>query len=96
MYYDFDTFLNSVKYLDRDDILTTAYARHKALDKNSTMFTTEARLDLQNSIGQLLYWLEKGECPPGMSDREFLKFKPLCENLVKKNQLEKTLLNVFS
>ncbi len=95
MFHDFDDFLNSVKYLDKEDILETAYKRHKVLDKSTTSMTTENRLDLQNSIKDLLFWLEKNQRPAGLSDLNFAKFKPICENLIKKEQMETNAIDLF-
>ena len=92
---DFDVFLNSVKYLDKEDILATAYKRHKSLDKSTTMYTMEFRLGLQNSISGLLYFLENKQRPDGISDINFLKFKPICESLVKKGQMEPEVIKLF-
>jgi len=92
---DFDVFLNSVKYLDKEDILATAYKRHKSLDKSTTMYTMEFRLGLQNSISGLLYFLENKQRPDGISDINFAKFKPICESLVKKGQMEPEVIKLF-
>jgi hypothetical protein len=92
---DFDDFLNSVKYLDKEDILATAYKKHKSLDKSTTMYTMEFRLDLQNSISGLLYFLENKQRPDGLSDLNFLKLKPICENLIKKGQMEAGVIKIF-
>jgi hypothetical protein len=93
---DFDAFLNSVKYLDKEDILATAYKRHKSLDKSTTMYTMEFRLGLQNSISGLLYFLENKQRPDGISDINFLKLKPICENLIKKEQIEPEVLGLIN
>lgn len=92
---DFDAFLNSVKYLDREDILATAYKKHKSLDKSTTRYTLEYRLGLQNSISGLLYFLEKKQRPTGISDVNFLKLKPVCESLIKKGQMETETIKLF-
>lgn len=96
MLYDFDSFLNSIKYLDKEDILETTYKKHKSLDKSSPMMTTEFRLDLQNSVSGLLFVLEEKQKPLSMKEVEFVKLKPICENLVRKNQLDKTILEIFN
>jgi hypothetical protein len=92
---DFDAFLNSVKYLDKEDILATAYKRHKSLDKSTTMYTMEFRLGLQNSISGLLYFLENKQRPASISDTNFAKFKPICESLIKKGQMEPEVIKLF-
>ncbi len=95
MHYDFDAFLSAIKYLDKEDILVAAYKKHKSLDKSSTMYTMEARLDLQNSVGDLLYFLEKNERPPNVKDYNFEKLKPICENLIKKGQMDAGAIKLF-
>jgi hypothetical protein len=92
---DFDVFLNSVKYLDKEDILATAYKRHKALDKSTTQYTLEYRLNLQSSISGLLYFLETEKRPEKISDENFLKFKPICESLIKKGEMEADVVKLF-
>ena len=95
MQYDFDTFLNSIKYLDKEDILVTTYKKHKSLDKSSPIMSTEFRLDLQNSISGLLYWLERGERPSNMREVDFIKLKPICESLIRKEQMDSSVLRIF-
>lgn len=92
---DFDVFLNSVKYLDKEDILATAYKRHKALDKSTTMYTLEFRLGLQNSISGLLYFLENEQRLAGMRDVDFIMLKPICESLIKKGQMKPEVIKIF-
>lgn len=92
---DFDAFLNSVKYLDKEDILATAYKRHKTLDKSSTMYSMEFRMALQKNISGLLFFLENGERLAGMSDATFSLLKPICENLIKKGQMEPEAAKLF-
>ncbi len=95
MAYDFDDFLSAVKYLDKQDILDAAYKKHKLLDKPSTAYTTAQRLALQHSISELLYWIETGSRPVGINDQNFAKLKPICENLIRKNEIDAKLLAVF-
>jgi hypothetical protein len=92
---DFDAFLNSIKYLDKEDILATAYKRHKALDKSTTMYTMEFRLDLQKNISGLLYFLENKQRLAGMSDVNFALLKPICENLIRKGEMEPEVIKIF-
>jgi hypothetical protein len=92
---DFDAFLNSVKYLDKEDILATAYKKHKSLDKSTTQYTLEYRLNLQNAISGLLYFLENKQRLAGMSDVNFILLKPICENLIKKGQMEPDVVKIF-
>jgi hypothetical protein len=92
---DFDAFLNSIKYLDKEDILATAYKKHKALDKSTTQYTLEYRLNLQKDISGLLYFLENGQRLAGMSDVNFALLKPICESLIKKGQMDLNVIKIF-
>ena len=92
---DFDDFLSSVKYLDKQDILDMAYKKHKALDKHSTALTTAQRVEFQQSVSDLLYWLETSQRPATIDDRNFGKLKSICENLVKNNQMNQQTLSLF-
>jgi hypothetical protein len=95
MDYDFDAFLSAVKYLDKEDILATAYKKHKFLDKPSSMYTLEARMELQNGVQSLLRWLETGQRAAGVSDANFAKLKPVCESLIRKGQLGPEAIALF-
>lgn len=95
MAYDFDDFLSNVKYLDKQDILDTAYKNHKLLDKHSSSITTAQRMEFQRSLSNFLYWLETEKRPDNISDQDFTKFKFICDNLVKKQQLGKQNLLLF-
>lgn len=92
---DFDDFLSSIKYLDKQDILNMAYKKHKLLDKHTTQLTTAQRTEFQHDISNLLYWLETGLRPTGITDQNFSKFQPLCGNLVKNQQMDASSLSLF-
>lgn len=94
MDYDYDNFISQVKHLDKEDILTAAWKRHKSLDKSSSM-PMKDRLAFQKGVGDLLYWLEKGERPEHITDMEFEKLRPVCESLIRKNQLDPSALDIF-
>lgn len=96
MDYGFDAFLNSVKYLDKEDILATAYKKHKSLDKSSAVYSADYRAGLKNSLEGLLYWLERNQRPVNISDLNFQKFRDICQNLVRKGQLEPGALELFN
>jgi hypothetical protein len=95
MAYDFDAFLSTIKYLDKEDILVAAYKKHKSLDKSSTMYTMEARLNFQKGLSGLLFFLENGERLPGLLDHEFASLKPVCESLIRKGQMDKDVIKLF-
>lgn len=91
----FDDFLSSIKYLDKQDILDTAYKKHQSLGKPSFGLTTRERAEFQQEVSDLLYLLETGQRSPDVSDRNFAKFKFICGNLVKKRQMDKSSLLLF-
>ena len=95
MYYDFDDFVNSVKYLNKDDILATAYKKHKALDKVSVKEKKEGGFALQDKISGLLLLLEKQQRSPYLNETDFAKLKPLCKSLIEKNELDKQTMDLF-
>ena len=95
MNYDFDGFLSTIKYLDKEDILTAAYKKHKSLDKPSTMYSTKARLDFQSCISGLLFLLENNQKPETITDIEFAKLKPVCESLIRKEQMDADVIKLF-
>ncbi len=96
MQYDFDDFLNTIKYLDQEDILKTTHQQQLSLNRFYPRYTKEERLDLQNSLQGFLFWIETKQHPPGMSHANFEKLKPICKNLIKKHQLEPAALELFT
>jgi hypothetical protein len=95
MYYDIDGFLNTVKYLGREDILQTAYKKHKSLDKVSVRDKKDGAGAMQQTIQALLFWLENQTRPADISDTDFLKFRPICENLIEMKQLDQHAVEIF-
>ncbi|MBL8030249.1 MAG: hypothetical protein JNN11_03300 [Candidatus Doudnabacteria bacterium] len=96
MDYGFDAFLNSIKYLDKEDIVATAKKKIRLLDKPSTLYSLDYKAGLKNSLEGLLFWLEKNQRPTNISDASFQKFYDICKNLVRKEQLEKSSLDLFT
>jgi hypothetical protein len=95
MHYDFDTFLNEIKYLDLKDIMDASMKKHKQLDKVSTIDKKEGAAFLQNKISGLLYFLEMNMQSPLLNDDEFIKLKPICESLISKKQLDPQTISLF-
>ena len=52
-------------------------------------------MDLQNSVQALLCLLETGERSPGVRDADFMLLKPICENLIRKGQMDVKVLKIF-
>jgi len=95
MTHEFETLLNSVKYLGKEDILQTAYKKHKSLDTSSYIMSLKDRRDLQQEISYLLYLLETGQRPAGILDGDFLKFESLVKSLVEKGEIDKEVMELF-
>ena len=95
MYYDFGDFLNTVKYLDKPDALSTTYAKHAALDKVSALDKKEGARALQEKISALLLWMETSQKPEALNSDDLAKLKPMCENLVSKKQMDPKALSIF-
>lgn len=95
MYYDIDGFLNSVKYLSRQDILDIAYKKHKSLDKATVRDKKDGAAALQQNIQALLYWLETRTRPAEITDENFNKFLPICENLIACKELDPKSIKIF-
>lgn len=92
----FDDFLNSIKYLDYDDALAAANIHTKGLEKvHGWQEKREARLMAEKLKG-LLYWLKTGKRPAKIAPEEFMKYKPICESLVARKQLNSEALKVFA
>jgi hypothetical protein len=94
--YDFDDFLNTIKHLDLTDALSAAQQRHRELVKTWGVPNRKEALILSDKINGVIYWLETGDQPTHMLPREFVKLKPLCENLIAKQQLKPGTLAVFN
>lgn len=49
----------------------------------------------RDEVGLLLDWLNNGKRPFGISDSDFLRFRPICENFIARKQLLSSALDVF-
>lgn len=96
MTYEFETFLNSVKYLGKEDILQTAYKKHKSLDTSSYIISLQDRRNLQQEISYLLYLLETGQRPVGILDEDFVQFEAIARSLVEKGEMDKEVIELFN
>lgn len=95
MTHEFETFLNGVKYLGKEDILQTAYKKHKSLDTSSYIMSLQDRRNLQQEVSYLLYLLETGQRPAGILDDDFAKFEAIAKSLVEKGEMDKDVLELF-
>lgn len=52
-------------------------------------------LEYANDLKGLIFFLNSGIKPFGVSESVFFSFKPICENLVRKKQLKPEILELF-
>ncbi len=95
MHYDFENFLNTIKYLGHGDALAITENYGQSMEKPSTKYDKSERMELQKNTQDLLFWMENQQRPLNMSEQEFKKFKPLCMNFIKKHQLESRAIELF-
>jgi hypothetical protein len=90
--YNFDHFINTVKYLDYDDIILAA---NKQLEKSGYKAKKGEDAAFSSMLRGFLYWMATSEKPGDLLEEDFEKLKPICANLVAKRQLKPYALAVF-
>ena len=95
MDYEFDSFLNIVKHLDLDDVIASANARYKQLQKGWGKPNKKDALILSDKIQAMIDLLKTGKRPEHVTDFDLQKLKPVCENLVAKKQIPPEVLKIF-
>jgi hypothetical protein len=93
--YDFDDFITTIKYLDAEDILLTAKKRCVQLEKGWGRPNRKDALILIDKINGLISWIKTAEKPETLQPADFLKFKSIAENLVRKEQMSPEALKGF-
>lgn len=96
VYYNFEDFLNVVKHLDSEDILLAARQKLVQLEKTSVRAKKEGVGELIQNINDLVAWIKTGKKPTRLAPHEFIKLKPICENLVAKRQMNSTTIKQFN
>ena len=92
---DFENFLNTVRYMDYEDAVSTADTIATKLEKSpGRMDRKESQLQ-HAKVVSFLYWIKTGKRPPGLTTQEFLELRPVCENLISKKQLHPKAREVF-
>ncbi len=89
MTYDFQSFLDSVKYFDRADIMTTAEEEHHKLDKSSTKMTRKESVAIQQRIASFIRWMNDKEIPANFTPYELTLLKEI-EKKIGDKKLVKT------
>lgn len=78
----------------------------KNIDKDRLEIVSEAReqgrlakqakkLKYVENLQGLVFFVEHGRKPVGVSDDVFQFFRPICENLIEKTQLKSEILELF-
>jgi len=100
--YDIDAFLEEISGLSYHDIIKECNKKSFGAEQQSynTAGAVNARKNGSESffslIGDLLFLLQNGMRPSGISDFNFFKFKPIITILVNNKELNKEALDVFN
>lgn len=99
--YDFQRFVDSVKDLDYENIVTAASGRRYQMQsisfshKGAKQAREMGSAHFMSQLSGLISWLRDFQKPLGLSDGDFASLRVLCENLVKKGQLKPEALDAF-
>lgn len=99
--YDFSEFIERIKDRNYPDIISEAEAEcYRAESGTSQVKGAVAKraagaLDYASDLKGLLFFFRYGIKPAGLSDYKFQELKPICDNLVKKQQFKSTILDLF-
>jgi len=100
--YDFSTFLEKIKDLDWHEMIKVANDRCESVERASSGVRgapkrrQEGSVEFAHDLKGLLFWLGNGIKPHGLSEGQFQMLRPLCVNLIAKNQLKPEALEVFN
>src|SRR3954471_10601926 len=91
---DFDEFIRVVQDLSYDQIIARAQE-----EWHEVMLPIYARKsgapEYENLLGGLLWLLCTNSKPSGVSRRDLLRMRPVFERLIRRSQLEHTVLGIF-
>ena len=86
-------FILSIRDLDLPFMLERAVAAGATYQRKPAR---ERNADYLNFLGGVAFWLRTGTRPQGLSREDFLLLHPLAQELVKKGQLDVSVLGQFS
>jgi hypothetical protein len=98
---DITSFIESVKNKSRSEIIKSATREIQTQGLETPGVRRKKGAELRRSLGLrselegLLFWLQHQQAPAGLSHSDFLRFRPLCESLVKSGELEDSALGAF-
>jgi hypothetical protein len=97
--YSIHSFIDLVRDEDYLDVLRRAIAEgsaaekaHRGKDRN----LNQRQADYSRLLGVLVFFLQQGIRPAGITAEEFMLFRPLIKNLVGKGQLKAEIMQHFS
>lgn len=99
--YDIEDFIEQVKDKDYHEILRLAAEEGSRVQRASYKVrgATEARRQgspqYARLLGGLVFFLKSGVKPSGIDDWDFQRFRPIAENLVRKDQFKPEVLCLF-
>jgi hypothetical protein len=99
--YDFKQFLDSIKDKNYDEIIHLAEQEIYYLEpllarvKGSVERRRRGGGKYVAQLEQFLFFMKNGIKPGGVSDEDFLLFRPVCENLVRRGIFKPTILDFF-
>lgn len=100
--YSLRDFLEQIQDLDWHEIITAANAKCASLERSSygvkgaIKKRESGSIDLAEKIKGLLFWLQNGIKPVGLTESEFQMLRSICIKLIEKKQLRREALNIFN
>lgn len=101
--FNFDKYLTRLSSQDKWLIIEKAQQEHKICENINIGSRGQNIKDIRNlktnylsNLLGIIHLLGKESRPLGVKDDVFIKFKPICEELVKKKQLNETILDLFN
>ena len=100
--YDFDEFVRTVKDRPYEEILVTSRGESRETAKRITGHARGAPAarkagadTYKELLGGLIFLLQNGRKPAGISPWDFMRMRAVIESLVKRGQLKPEALGVF-
>ena len=93
--YKIEDFVDKIKDKDRLMMIHIIETEIQKAAKKYPINKDEKILDYHEKLNGLLYFVKNGLQPYIVDFDEFKKFKPICERLVEKGQMEENALEEF-
>jgi hypothetical protein len=92
---EFEKFTRQIKGESYEKIIQEAKHEHSRCRSSHRDKDRQQKAQYRALMSGFLFWLQHGIKPTGLSDEEFATFRPICEELVSKNQLAAEALEAF-